>query len=108
MFRVYLVSDTVRLSSKVDECKPLPDGALLRANQTRVVPAFRAHGVPARGQRQHIHGAVAPVVQAEPVHADVAGRGLHSSTFRLNLGAFSGIGGACRGCLGDFGRCWGV
>ena len=26
------------------------------------------------------------------------GRGLHSSTFRLNVSAFSGIGGASRGC----------
>ena len=30
----------------------------------------------------------------------IRGRGLHSSTFRLNLGAFCGIGGAFRGCLG--------
>ena len=29
-----------------------------------------------------------------------AGRGLHSSTSRLNLSAFCGIGGAFRGCLG--------
>jgi len=28
------------------------------------------------------------------------GRGLHSSTFRVNLSAFCGIGGALRGCLG--------
>ena len=27
-------------------------------------------------------------------------RGLHSSTFRLNVSAFDGIGGAFRGCLG--------
>ena len=31
------------------------------------------------------------------------GRGLHSSTFRLNLSAFCGIGGAFRGCLGVLG-----
>jgi hypothetical protein len=30
-----------------------------------------------------------------------AGRVLHSSTFWLNLSAFCGIGGVCRGCLGD-------
>jgi len=29
------------------------------------------------------------------------GRGLHSSTFRLNVSAVRGIGGALRGCLGD-------
>jgi len=28
------------------------------------------------------------------------GRGLHSSTFRLNVSAFCGIGGAFRGCVG--------
>ena len=28
------------------------------------------------------------------------GRGLHLSTFRLNLSATCGIGGAFRGCLG--------
>jgi len=27
-------------------------------------------------------------------------RGLHSSTFQLNLSAYCGIGGACKGCLG--------
>ena len=31
---------------------------------------------------------------------DMAGRGLHSSTFRLNLSAFCRIGGAFRGRLG--------
>ena len=30
----------------------------------------------------------------------VPGRGLHSSTFRLNVSAFCGIRGACWGCLG--------
>jgi len=30
------------------------------------------------------------------------GRGLHSFTSQLNLGAFCGIGGAHRGCLGYF------
>jgi hypothetical protein len=29
-----------------------------------------------------------------------AGRGLYSSTFRLNLSAFCGIGGTLRGCVG--------
>jgi len=30
--------------------------------------------------------------------AEVRPRGLHSSTFRLNVSAFCGIGGVCRGC----------
>jgi len=49
------------------------------------------------------------VSECKPVHAgahdhDAArrnpGRGLHSSTFRLNISVFCGIGGAFRGCLG--------
>ena len=32
-------------------------------------------------------------------HAGVPGRGLHSFTFRLNVSALCGIGGAYRGCL---------
>ena len=31
---------------------------------------------------------------------EACGRGLHSSTFRLNLSAFCGIGGTFRDCLG--------
>jgi hypothetical protein len=42
----------------------------------------------------------------------VAGRGLHSSTFRLNVSTFCVIGGASRGCLGVvwgvFRRCQGI
>jgi hypothetical protein len=36
---------------------------------------------------------------------DLIGRGLHSSTFQLNLSAVCGIGGATRGCLGVFRKC---
>jgi len=38
----------------------------------------------------------------------VWGRGLRSFTFRLNLSAFCGIGGALRGCLGGVWGCLGV
>jgi len=31
----------------------------------------------------------------------IAGRGLHSFTFQLNVSTLHGIGGACRGCLGS-------
>jgi len=34
-----------------------------------------------------------------PPWVGVLGRGLHSSTIQLNLGAFRGIGGTFRGCL---------
>jgi hypothetical protein len=37
----------------------------------------------------------------EEIHGVVEiGRGLHSFTSQLNLSAFYGIGGACRGCIG--------
>jgi len=43
--------------------------------------------------------------------ARVPGRGLHLSTFRLNVSAFCGIGGCVeglfRGCQGDPGGVWG-
>jgi len=35
-------------------------------------------------------------------------RGLHSSTYQLNVSASCGIGGACRGCLGGVSRCKGA
>jgi len=38
-------------------------------------------------------------VQAEAATAGAAGRGLHWSSFRLNLSATCGIGGAHRGCV---------
>ena len=41
----------------------------------------------------------APLVGGAAV-AELGGRRLHSSTFRLNVSAFDGIGGAFRGCLG--------
>ena len=56
---------------------PYPDGPVLRPRGVRL---------PVRRKAHRVHG---PVV-----------RGLHSSTSRLNLSAFVGIGGAFRGCLG--------
>ena len=47
----------------------VPDGALLRPDEAGVVQALRRDGVPAGRGRV---GATAPVVQAQPVHADVA------------------------------------
>ena len=41
-------------------------------------------------------------INVKAVNSLVAvGRGLHSSHFRLNVSAFSGIGGAFRGCWGS-------
>ena len=48
-----------------------------------------------------LKGAGAPSVEAFFARqAPATGRGLHSSTFRLNLSAFCKIGGAFRGCRG--------
>ena len=66
------VLEMLKLSSKVNECKPLRVGD--------------AAGRVEAGGAGVGDGAV--------------GRGLHSSTFRLNVSAFCEIGGACRGCLG--------
>jgi hypothetical protein len=64
--------------------------------------------------------APAPTPEQPPAHAGasgdrdgvpmwtlegVEGRGLHSSTFQLNLSALYGTGGARRGCVA---RVWGV
>jgi len=43
--------------------------------------------------------AVGSKVYFGPDNEDNVGRGLHSSTFRRNVGAFCGIGGAFRGCV---------
>jgi hypothetical protein len=48
-------------------------------------------------------GVAPPAPQELAAHAEpeyVSGRGLHSSTFLLNLSAFCWIGGVFRGCLG--------
>jgi hypothetical protein len=47
---------------------------------------------------------VSRLVSNTPAHTwsciSPRGRGLHSSTFRLNVSTFCGIGGAFEGCLG--------
>jgi len=46
----------------------------------------------------------------EPRRREYRGGGLHSSTFRLNLSALCGIGGALRGCpwgVGGYSGCLG-
>jgi len=62
----------LKLNWKVDECKPLHSGP----EGTQAAHAKQDAGRPRD-----------------------TGRGLHSSTFRLNLSALYGIGGARRGCV---------
>ena len=47
----------------------------------------------------HLRPELVPVLGNLP--AWPAARGLHSSTFRLNVSSFCGMGGAIRGCLGS-------
>ena len=68
----------LKLSWEVDERKPL------RAGVASDTPTKACH----QCQHQHI-----PVECQEPAKR-IQGRGLHSSTFRLKLSAFYGIGGA--------------
>ena len=51
---------------------------------------FRAQGLGFRVVRSAVAAA----------RRETRGTGLHSSTFRLNVSAFCGIGAAVRGCLG--------
>jgi len=74
----------------VDECKPLPEAYL---------GALGDHMAEAQHQQQG--GEVGDEVQHSEHTVDVPPqlRGLHSSTFQLNLSALYGIGGARRGCV---------
>jgi len=66
--------------------------------QTRDSAGFNLHRPTMRGSNStamtFLHVSSSRIVRL-PVP-----RGLHSSTFRLNLSAFCGIGGTFRGCLG--------
>ena len=62
------------------------------------------HLLQTREHAAHPHPRRVVHVREEPLAAHLhevpAGRGLHSSTFRLNVSAFCGVGGAFRGCSG--------
>jgi len=70
----------------VDESKPLPSSLSLSSSLSSLRSSLSTSPLP-------------------------AARGLHSSSFRLKLSAFCGIGGALRGCLGGawkvLGNIWG-
>jgi hypothetical protein len=65
------VPNVLKLSFNVNECKPLPQGG--------------GAGVPGRVQAQGAGCALQRVHQLPHLHVGVQGRGLHSSTFQLNL-----------------------
>jgi hypothetical protein len=78
-----LFQNRLRLSSKVGECKTQVAGMRRVRSLKGANTALRALEFSSDGRW-------------------ILGRALHSSTFRLNLSAFCGTGGAFRGCL------WGV
>ena len=71
------VLEMLKLSSNVNQYKPL-----IRGNRLLEDAGMRLLA----GRRYALLG--------------VNGRGLHLSTFRLNVSTFCGIGGALRGCVG--------
>jgi hypothetical protein len=71
------VLELLKLSSNMNECKPLVQDRGSAGGSGR---ACLRHRVPRA--------------------ARIYGRGLHSSTFRLIVSAFCWIGGALKGCLG--------
>ena len=74
MCRVFCVCQArLKLSSKVNECKPLVNGFTAWSTED-----YRGDGVQCNVER-------------------LTGRGLHSSTFQLNLSALYGIGGVRKG-----------
>ena len=80
----------LKLSQRRDECRALMEelgggdaGLEYAAQHPRVGPSLVVAALGARG------------------------RGLHSSTFRLNVSALCEIGGAFRACLGDSKGCIG-
>jgi len=55
---------------------------------------------PSRCRRQGKAGAVCLVPRLSRVALKPSGRGLHSSSYLLNVSAFGGMAGPLRGCLG--------
>ena len=94
--------------------RPTADGSTQLSSAAKVVARGDNKSVIARGLtalvglpvfggawRTAIQAALELVIRAsvEGSVARVAGRGLHSSTFQLNLSALHGIGAACKGCV---------
>jgi len=64
----------LRSSWEAEECKPLPQGSCYKLRVRRLARST-GNGAPNT-------------------------RGVHSSNFRLNVSALSGVGGALKGCAG--------
>ena len=83
----------------MSECKPLVGGLWPKGYGIKLIGGGR--GAAAMGQRSRPRAQHCARRTSRPLAAGKqSGRGLHSSTFQLNLSAFGGIGGAYWGCLG--------
>ena len=95
------VLEMLKLSSNVNECKPLPAGSgIPTTGSSRHVASRRRRSPPkkppSRSSSREGRGRCVPPRRPPPP------RGLHSSTFQLNLSAFYGIRGAQRACVAVF------
>ena len=81
----------------MDECKPLFVG-LRRFRPCRPGAECRILRICPRRRRRRNAGC--GIFSVRPLSRRTRGRGLHSSTFRLNVSALCGVGGAIRDCLG--------
>jgi hypothetical protein len=73
-----------------------PHTPLIHPSHTPHAPLVHLY-IPYPVVRSHTRTVWSDVAHARRVPS---GRGLHLFTFQLNLNAFCGTGGACRGCLG--------
>ena len=100
----------LKLSRKVNECKPLnrgddkgpragDGGGGGRSSRTFYTAAVAAAGGGSSGWGGGVGGMAGRVASRVPPVGAVGGRGIHSFTFKLNLSAWYGIGGARRGCV---------
>jgi hypothetical protein len=86
---------------------PCPDGSRAPAPSPRGRPAAAAAGTAPRRPPRTRTSSCSPLrvrgtcrTPSGPAPPTPRTKGLHSSTFRLNVSTFYGIGGAIRGCYG--------
>jgi hypothetical protein len=86
------------VSQKVDERKPLAMGLILFLSSCALGMCVNVSSCFVGGKASAL--AYAMLGLGKTITVIIVGRGLHWSTFRLNVSAFCGMGGALRGDLG--------